>query len=183
MQVESLLTEEEIKAVFETYKSPIFGFLISRVRNKEDSEDIFSQVFHKFVKYAQGHVVHMDTIKSFLFTIASNTLKDFFRKKRLYQLFTFKFNDTRQDSEPIDYFQFPDRSIDIPTKLYQKEMVEKVNQLVLQLPPNQQEAFYLRFMEGFSFIEIAGIQHVSVSTVLSRVRYALNKIKDVLIKE
>ncbi|MBN2144194.1 MAG: RNA polymerase sigma factor, partial [Candidatus Aureabacteria bacterium] len=146
-------------------------------------EDIFSQVFHKFVKYAQHHAVQMATIKSFIFTIASNTMKDFFRKRRLYRILTFNFSNASENHEPMDYFQVPDGSIDIPTQLYQKEMIEKVNQIVSKLPPNQEEAFYLRFMEGFSFIEIAGIQHVPVSTVLSRVRYALNKIKDVLIKE
>lgn len=174
MSGDKLLTEEEIKQVFLTYKNPVFGFIYKRTGNTHDSEDIFSRVFEKFMRYAAGHEVRLETVKSFLFKIASNCVNDFFRHARIIRFISLsRFN---REEDHVEYFRDL-KSLDAIQGLDNSLFIEKVNKIVSELPDRQKEAFILRFIEGFSFAEIAGIQKSSLSTALSRVRYAVEKIR------
>ncbi|MFC2140317.1 RNA polymerase sigma factor [Candidatus Auribacterota bacterium] len=178
-----ILRKEEIKEVFLTYKDMLFGFILSRVKNRHDAEDLFSKSFMKFFKYSESNEIRKSTLKSFLFTLASNTITDFFRRKKIIHWISLDNVLPHQDDK--NYYEFfkDEKSPHIPSQLDQKESLKKINQTVSNLPDKQKEAFHLRFMDGFSFADIAKIQKTSVSTVLSRVRYGVNKIKDSLGKE
>ena len=174
---EKKLSEKELRDVFVTYKDPLYGFIMSKVRNVHDAEDLFSKSFVKFFQYAKKNPVKRSTIKSFLFKITSNTVTDFFRRKKILSFVSLdRFADPENKNSYHDFFQDAKASSEI-MNIDNKNLMQKVNEQAALLPAKQKEAFYLRFIEGFSFSDIADIQSASVSTALSRVRYALDKIK------
>jgi RNA polymerase sigma-70 factor (ECF subfamily) len=58
--------------------------------------------------------------------------------------------------------------------------MEAVESAIPELEPDQREVFVLRQLQGLSFQEIADVQEVNVNTVKSRMRYALQRLRQIL---
>lgn len=180
MKSERLLTEKELPKVFVTYKNMLYGFILVRVQNQHDAEDLLSKTFIKFFIYVKKNPVRMTTLKNFIFTIASNTVNDFFRRKKIIRFIPL--DKIAKEGENKTYYEFfkDTRNSDFISDIDKKNMLEKINKTAFLLPDKQKEAFYLRFIEGLAFADIAQIQKTPVATALSRVRYAVNAIKNTL---
>ena len=61
-----------------------------------------------------------------------------------------------------------------------KEQGELVRRAVLSLPPASREVLVLREYEGLSYREIAGTLGIPVGTVMSRLNYARNRLREAL---
>lgn len=68
--------EATLIAVYQEHVTPVFRFLYSRVGNREDAEDLASQVFVKAVRHLDLARDAM-TIRSWLFQLARTTLADY----------------------------------------------------------------------------------------------------------
>ena len=64
--------------------------------------------------------------------------------------------------------------------LIEKERAERVRQAVLALPPASRAVLVLREYEGLSYQEIADTLDIPVGTVMSRLSYARNRIRESL---
>jgi RNA polymerase sigma-70 factor (ECF subfamily) len=58
--------------------------------------------------------------------------------------------------------------------------VERVEKALLTLPMEQREVVVLKMFEGLTFREIGAALGVSLNTVASRHRYALDKLRELL---
>ena len=63
---------------------------------------------------------------------------------------------------------------------YHRELVNKVQRAVMQLPIEQRQIVTLVDLEGFSYAEVAKIVDAPVGTVMSRLCRARNKLKSYL---
>ena len=173
------IKEKDIEEIYEKYKNQIFAYIYLKIRNKEESEDILSKTFIKFIRYSKKKDIYMESIKPLLYKIASNIIIDHFRKKKIIKILSFNALNSSTEEEYIEVIQFPSKE-NIKQQAELNETIKKINKIVEKLPEKQREAFYLRFMEGFSFKEISYIQNTNISTALSRVRYAVDKIKETI---
>ena len=55
-------------------------YIKKRVNNQADAEDLTQEVFYKLSKSDRDHV---KSIKSWVYTIAKNTITDYYRKKKV----------------------------------------------------------------------------------------------------
>jgi len=152
----------------------ISNYLIFRLKNLAESEDAFSEIWIKFIRYAEQHEIELNTVRNFLLTMARNHLRDIFRKKKLISAFTW--DESKENPPKMATRDFRDQ-------LDQKQMCDYCWKKAGELPDVQKEAFYLRFHEHVSFKEIAKIQESTLNTALSRVRYALTSLKASLEKK
>lgn len=67
--------EEQIQ---ELYK-PLFFYIKKRIASKEDAEDITQEVFYKLSKSTD---TELESLKSWVYTIAKNTITDYYRNKK-----------------------------------------------------------------------------------------------------
>ncbi|MCK5706987.1 MAG: RNA polymerase sigma factor [Candidatus Aureabacteria bacterium] len=171
------LNKEELEKVFVSYKDQLYGLIMSKVGNSHEAEDLFSKSFMKFFNYAQKKPINPNTVKSLLFKISINTVNDYFRRKKIIKFISID-NAVKEDTSNSfhDFFKDTRSSREID-EIDNKNLLKSVNLHASNLPSKQKDAFYLRFIEGLSFSDIADIQKTSISTVLSRVRYAVEKIK------
>ena len=58
-----------------------------------------------------------------------------------------------------------------------RDLGQNIVAAVSQLPPEQQEVFWLRMEANLPFREIARIQRCSINTALARMQYALTKLR------
>lgn len=102
--------------------------------------------------------------KNWLFTIASNHLKNYYRT----------ISRRPENYELSEDYPAPDNEVD-------KILILSDTQAALtRLPIEQKEAVILRFYYGFSIRDISKITGAKESTVKARIRYGLEKLKDEL---
>jgi len=176
-----ILSKKELEAVFETNKSALFSFIFMKTGNHSEAEEVFSKTWVKFLTYARHHAVGLDTVKSFLFRIALNTIRDMARRRKIISFTSLEVFTRKNDrGERTGEYTLPDKGINAFFNLDNKALLARINAVVATFKDPQKEAFHLRFIEEFSFKEIAEIQGTSINTALSRVRYAVEKVKEIL---
>jgi RNA polymerase sigma-70 factor (ECF subfamily) len=108
-------------------------------------------------------------LRNWLYRIAINAALDVLRRKVDEPL-----NDEQEQL-------VSDRSQDPESILIEKEQAEHVQRALQSLPEAARAALVLREYGGLSYQEIAGVLEVPVGTVMSRLNYARNRLRDILL--
>jgi RNA polymerase sigma-70 factor (ECF subfamily) len=130
------------KKLYLHWAGPVYKYLLYQVGNTDDAEDLTSQVFLKtyqeFPRYQ-----HRGYFAAWLFTIARNTARDYFRKSG------------RQVSlEAVEKIAV---QRDLLDQVIQTEEMERLNRLIGVLPEHELELTRLRYAAGLSYAEIGAL--------------------------
>ena len=149
------------------HKNRIFAFIMSKVKNRDITEDIFQDTFIKVItSLKKGKYNEEGKLLPWMMRISHNLVIDYFRKESKMRKIrpTLEFDifdildDGRKNQEEI---------------LIQKQIHSDLRTLIERLPADQKEVLRLRYFEGISFKKISKITNVSINTALGRMRYAL----------
>lgn len=140
--------------IYNQYCQRLYGFVLKFLKQKEDAEEIVQEVFVK-VWESRKKIDVYSSFNSFLFTIAYNSTMSLLRKRMSQQ----KYIDHLQNIQIIN------EASDAISELEYNELNEKVQSLVSQLSPRQQEIFNLSRENGLTHAEIAEKLNISVNTV------------------
>ena len=159
----------------EQFNQPIYHYLLSQ-SDKEMAEDIIQSMWLKVIKIKETHQAH-NNVKSWLFTIARNTLIDEMRRQNRWQTQPLNEADTSLElsviSQTVNYT--------LEQESENRDRLATFNQAISLLPFHQREAFIFQ-QEGFSVLQIAELTDESFETIKSRLRYARAQIKNFLEK-
>jgi len=153
------------------HKSRVFAFIMSKIKNRDLSEDIFQDTFVKVINSLQkGRYNEEGKFLPWMMRIAHNLVIDHFRKES-------KMRNVR----PTDEFNIFD-IINDGNRGQDEEMIRKrvhsdLNRLIQFLPEDQMEVLMMRYFEDMSFKRISEITDVSINTALGRMRYALINLR------
>jgi RNA polymerase sigma factor (sigma-70 family) len=167
--------DRRISEVVERERARLANFIRRRVGDPRDVEDILQDVFYELVQ-ANRMLMPIDHLTGWLFRVARNRITDLFRKKQ---------------PEPLGLEDLLASHAPGPEALRARGALLDALELALEeLPPEQREVFVAHELEGRTFKELAAETGVSLSTLLSRKRYAvlhlrerLRNIHDELTKE
>jgi RNA polymerase sigma factor (sigma-70 family) len=168
------MTEQKrasLSQVFSEKRGQIRNFIRKRIRDLSLVEDLLQDVFAQLVNTYDD----IESVDAWLYTVARNRINDYYRKKKTESL-----DDMYTDSNGEDTLAnlLPDIA-DGPDQVYLREAIwEEVMDVLEGLPSEQAEAFAMHELDSYSIKEIAEKQEVSVNTVLSRKRYAVNALKN-----
>lgn len=142
--------DEALQAVYRQNIEPIYRYIYSRIGNREDAEDLTSQVFLKAVR---GLETERDeaSIRSWLFQLARTTIADYWRQ--YYRGPTMPLTLVPQDAPLAELVQDESRA---------PALVQK---LLAELPENYRRVLQLRFLEGLSIKETAAEMGTSEGNV------------------
>ena len=155
----------ELQQLWQEYSDRLRQFLLSRVKNRADVDDLLQEILIKTYR-------HLDTVKepekflSWLFQIARNTLIDYYRKSGV--------ETSRQDfvkgamvtnEEPEQYEQV------------RRELTNCIYPFLDRLPPKYREAIEAVDLQGESQKELAKKLGLSYSAVKSRVQRGRSMLK------
>ncbi|MBA6352586.1 MULTISPECIES: sigma-70 family RNA polymerase sigma factor [unclassified Colwellia] len=155
------------------FNQPIYHYLLSQ-SDKETAEDIIQSMWLKVMNIKASHPVHSN-VKSWLFTIARNTLIDELRRQNRWQTQSLDEQGAATDIQLLS--QTNNHSLE-----QQFEYIDRLalfNRAITLLPFYQREAFIFQ-QEGFSLEQIAELTGESFETIKSRLRYARTYIKNLL---
>ncbi len=168
--------EKSLETLIYKYKSKIYNFIFSKVLDREVAEDVFQETFIKVIKTLKnGSYNEEGKFLSWVMRISHNLIIDFFRKTNRMPKF-------EASNEDYDIFQFiKDDSPNAENTLINKQIVNDIQKLILELPLDQKEVLNMRIYRDMSFKEIAEATGVSINTALGRMRYAIINLRKMVI--
>lgn len=150
------MSEKNLESLYLDTIDQVFGYVYSRVRNRELAEDIVSETYVKAAEHYHRFVAREHaSARSWLFTIARNTMNDHFRRPITSELI---------DEHPS---KTPALDVAIDIDLAHADVMKALE----KLPDRQQEILLLRFKGELRNHEIAeqlNIAERSVSAALSK---------------
>ena len=166
--------ESALNIIINRHRSRIFGYILSKVRDKDTAEDIFQDVFIKIINsLKKGKYNEEGKFIVWAMTITHNLIMDFFRKK--------KKNRFLKPTDEFDIFDvISDHSLNSEESLIKSQVIDDLNILINELPETQKEVLKLRYFSNMSFKEIAENTNVSINTALGRMRYAIINLRKLI---
>lgn len=159
------------EALYRRYKNVLYRYFLKHCSDREQSEELYQEVWIKLIN-STARYTPKAKFKSYIFTIAHNTLIDFYRKVKPGQTIEF------EDAEITEDFTNNPATLALPEDEFTlKQKTNLFMQALEELPADQKEAAILHFEQGMSVQEIAEITKVKTETAKSRLRYAKNKLK------
>ena len=152
--------------LYKRYAKRLYVFVLKYIKQQEEAEGIVQEVFIRVWEFRKRIDQHR-SFEQFLFTIAYNTTISLLRKKIAEQKFLEQLKMRRQivDAEKVI------------SEIHFRELNEKLDKVLEELTPRQQEIYRLCRQEGLTHKEIAEKLHISVSTVKNHLVTALHLIR------
>jgi len=162
------------------HRKPIYNFILRFVRDSAQAEDVMQETFLRVIKGADAYE-RQAKFTTWLYTIARNLCVDASRrgKHRNAASLDAPVNPGSDDSAAlIDLVA--DGKAGVDREAIGRELAVRIKQAVEALPDEQREIFLLREVSDLQFNEIAKIVGCPENTVKSRMRYALEKLREAL---
>lgn len=149
------------KKLFFTYADTLKNFIYFRVGDIAVAEDLVQETF--IILWSKRNEIKETTVKSLLYTIASNLSKNYLKHKTVVLSFA-----NKQHSPP---------STESPQQILEhKEFTEKLARAITDLSEAQRTTFLMNRIEQLTYFEIAERLSISVKTVEKRMSLALKQL-------
>jgi len=167
-----------LESLYDRY-SPVLYTLVKRiVVDKEVAEEILADIFVMIWQKSSMFDINSGNLYSWLINLSRNKALDYIRREK--SLITDEYND-----EYENVFIIPTISTLIPSNDLDKTFNnrEKIYSAVHNLTEAQQYVLSLAYYDGLTESEIAKKLNIPLLTVKSKIRVALNSVKENLAKE
>ena len=159
------------------HKSRVFAFIMSKIKNRDLSEDIFQDTFIKVINSLQkGKYNEEGKFLPWMMRIAHNLMIDHFRKEA-------KMRKVRPTAEFDIFDVLDDGNKNQEDVMMQTQVHADLNVLIEQLPKDQKKVLKMRYFKDLSFKQISDLTGTSINTALGRMRYALINLRKLAEKQ
>ncbi|WP_374507335.1 RNA polymerase sigma factor [Flavobacterium sp.] len=168
--------EAALATLIKRHQSKIFGFIYSKIGDRDLADDIFQDTFIKVIRTLKSNAYNEEgKFLPWVMRIAHNLIVDYFRKNKKMPLY--------RETEEFSIFSImTDDTLTIENKLISDQVAKDLRKLIEELPDDQKEVVMMRLYQDMSFKEISEATGVSINTALGRMRYALLNLRKVIEK-
>jgi RNA polymerase sigma-70 factor (ECF subfamily) len=163
--------QDSFKILVEKYTPSIYNFGV-RFVGEDYINDVTQDIFIKVWKNIRNFNNDKSSFKTWVFTIARNTITDYLRKKKMVN---FSSLDTEEESFADNIADEVILSDEILIKLEDKELL---NNFINKLTVNYREVIILYYQEDMTFNEIGQLLGKPLNTVKSYHHRALIKLRE-----
>ena len=168
--------ENALAILIKRHQSKIYGFIYSKVSDRDIADDIFQDTFIKVIKTLKLNSYNEEgKFLPWVMRISHNLVIDFFRKSNRMP----KFDNAGEFSI---FSVLSDTSLNAENSIIKEQVELDVRRLVDELPQDQKEVLLMRIYDDLSFKEISDKTGVSINTALGRMRYALINLRKIIDK-
>lgn len=160
--------KKALEELFNFYYPRLYQFSKSFLKIEDGIDDILQEVFMKIWDNREN-IRSSETFNSYVFTITKNLLLNELRNRL----------NRQKIKEEIFKLTVPEE-YNSDEKVEFHELVEKVEQIVNNLPKKQREVFLLSRYDYLSHKAISEKLNISTKTVEYHIRQSINAIKDQL---
>ncbi len=168
--------ENALSILITRHQSKIYGFIYSKIPDRDVCDDVFQDTFIKVIKTLKSNSYNEEgKFLPWVMRIAHNLIIDHFRKNK-------KMPMLRETEEFSIFSILGDNELSIENKLINTQVDLDLKKLIEQLPDDQKEVLQMRYFQDLSFKEISEETGVSINTALGRMRYAIINIRKIINK-
>lgn len=168
--------ESALAKLINKHQSKIYGFIYSKVLDRDVTEDIFQDTFIKVIKTLKSGAYNEEgKFLPWVMRISHNLIVDHFRRSK-------KVSFQRETEEFSIFSVITDSAPNVESKIITDQIVNDLKKLIDELPQDQKEVLHMRVYEDLSFKEISELTGVSINTALGRMRYALMNLRKIIEK-
>lgn len=163
------------------HRKPVFNFILRFVGNPAQAEDLLQDCFLRLIKGVEGYQKQAK-FTTWLYTIARNLCVDASRRgkhRRAYSLDAPIDQEEGKDGATL-LDVVPDEQVAADRQVIGNELSGKLHSAIAKLSEEQREVFLMREFLDMPFKEIADVVGCPENTVKSRMRYALEKLRQEL---
>lgn len=163
------------------HSRPVFHYVLRYVHDRGTAEDLMQEVFLRIVKGAADYRQRAK-FTTWLYTIARNLCVDHARRQKFRRATSLDqpIGDDADGATLLD--RVADEALPEDQKAMDRQFSRTLDEALAGLNPDQREVFVLREFQGLPFQEIAEIVDCPLNTVKSRMRYALEGLREALLK-
>jgi len=156
--------------IYEKYKRDMLSLANALLHDVGAAEDVVHDVFVSFVQSADEFEL-TGSLKGYLLTCVANLSRDRVRAKK-------------RGPQGLNDADIPASNCCVPSQtVISAEQLHCLRDAIAKLPYEQREVVVLHLQAGGTFRQIAQLQQAPVSTVQSRYRYGLEKLRALLNSE
>lgn len=156
---------DTVSRIIEDNLDYLVRFAYFRLGNREYAEDLVYDAILKFLEKNPDDI-KPKSIRCYLFRIVHNLCLD-------------KARTERRDLITIDGLDVEDRTEDI----LDLEEADRLNTCLDSLPPREADIIRMNVIDNLSFVEISGILSIPQSTVKSRYKSGMDKLRKLFIND
>ncbi|WP_409340471.1 RNA polymerase sigma factor [Paenibacillus sp. MBLB4367] len=162
-------SEAAVELLIRLTYDDIYRFIRWKVHDAELAWDLAQLTYEKAWKKLHVYQSEQGRFRAWLLAIAHHVCIDHARSKSARQA---GMHDHLSDEVP--------NKADLLDGVLMREEIKEVYAAILDLPDNQRDALLLRYKHDLTFGEMAAVTGESESTVKSRVRRSLIRLRDML---
>lgn len=160
---------DAFQQLYARYVRRIYGYVASRIGDRQDAEDVVSQIFlHVIKNLDQLRQRQHISFAAWLFVIARHTIADHYRKDG--------HSDEHVSLDAVEPSASAEKQPD--QIVSESEEAAHLYQLVLTLPERKREIITLRYYGGLRNQEIAVVLGIGEKTVSAYLSRALNDLQE-----
>lgn len=169
------------EGILARHRRGVFNFCLKMLGNRAAAEDAMQEVFLRVVRSAKDWE-RQARLTTWIYTIARNHCIDAIRKAgyRKTASLDHALNDQEGDATPLSERVADEEGISPDRGAESARMRLVLARAIAALPEEQREVFVMREHAGMPFKDIAAVVGVPENTVKSRMRYALEHLRDSL---
>jgi RNA polymerase sigma-70 factor (ECF subfamily) len=154
--------EAAFSKLYEMYLPKIFAYVTRRIADRDEAEDIVSNIFLRVVSHIKNFDPQKSSFKSWIYTITTHMMIDYFRThgKR-------KHEELEAAEQVVDSAKNPAES----AKTTQEK--EKIHRVINRLPERHQKVIMLKYFSDLSLPEIAEALNITPNNAGVMVHRAL----------
>lgn len=160
------------EALYRKHRGPLYRFVLRSVKGAGVAEELFQDVWMRVIE-ARSRYSPKARFTTWLYTIAHNRLVDHWRTKGLALV--------SLDEEGSDAPEPAAPPSSEPHRIAEaRETLDRLAEAIAALPLAQREAFLLHHEGELTAAEIAEATGTNLEAAKSRLRYAMNKLREAL---
>ena len=158
---------EAFEHILSFYEKAIYNYCLRILKNPQNAQEVAQDTFIKVYTHRK-EIDSTKNIKTWIFTIATNTAYDFLRSKK-------RKNETSLDEELETNSSF---------KAYYRDkeegLVSDIEKALDQINPEYKKVLLLFYQQGFQYQEIADTLEMPINTIKTHISRGKEELKEIL---
>ena len=153
--------ELDKEKIYRDYYEKVFGYILSKINNVQDAEDLSSEVFLKVYAKLDSFDENKASLSTWIYTVTRNTLTDYYRTRKVFAAMPEEIED---ETSVVD-------------EICNAEALENLADALEMLEKRERDIIILHYYSGKTLKEIADKLGISYSYVKILQNKALEKLR------
>jgi RNA polymerase sigma-70 factor (ECF subfamily) len=161
--------QNALAKIYDLYSDALYAYAFKHVGKSQVAEDLVAEAFSRFLKALERGGGPKDHLRAYLYRITHNLITDTYR---------------REPPPPLELEEelLPDEGTDPGNVVVEMQDADRVRNALRLITPEQSQVISLRFLEGWSSLEIAQAMDKSLGSIKSLQHRGLAALQRILLE-